>query len=167
MALELEKVMFKRTGSFVCANLSSLYSAYLVDYTFCYRMFCSLLRSMLRQKSVGRGPKRDDRAVIVILLLLCRHKFAEYTYLRAADKKKGIAEHLEKSVIFLVEGEPLAQPDASAADSLAKAAAAETEEAAAKEALDAAAEAAKTAEKVGARKCFPNLGLACIRPLKR
>ena len=44
----------------------------------------------------------------------CRDQFAEFSYLRAADKKNGIPEHLEKTVLFLVDPSAVAKPEPSA-----------------------------------------------------
>lgn len=80
--------------------------------------------------------------------LYCRHRFAEMTYLRAAAPLLDRAEHLEKTVIFLVEAEALAVPDAAAADLLHRASLASEEEAQAEAALSAATQATEAARKV-------------------
>ena len=70
------------------------------------------------------------------------------TYLRPAAPLLGRAEHLEKTVIFVVEAEALAIPDAAAADLLHRASLAREEEAQAEAALSAATQATEAARKV-------------------
>lgn len=60
----------------------------------------------------------------------------------------GTAEHLEKTVIFLVEAEPLALQDSTAAELVQKASGAALEEARAEAALSAAARATEAARQV-------------------
>ena len=46
----------------------------------------------------------------------CRDRFAEFSYLRAADKKQATPEHMEKVVLFLADAAALASPIADAKD---------------------------------------------------
>ena len=78
----------------------------------------------------------------------CRYTFADFSYLRQADKKRDALEHMEKTVLFLVGAAPLATPDLESAEALGKAKVAAAEEEAARKALEAAEAAAKEAEKV-------------------
>ena len=77
-----------------------------------------------------------------------RDHFAEFSYLRAADKKLNIPEHLEKTVLFLVDPSPVAKadPEGQNQDDKAETAKAAEEEAAA--AVKAAWRAAKDAKEV-------------------
>lgn len=78
----------------------------------------------------------------------CRDQFAEFSYLRAADKKNGIPEHLEKTVLFLVDPSAVAEPEPSTIDCDIAAAAAKEREAEATVAMKAAWKVAKEAKEV-------------------
>lgn len=95
----------------------------------------------------------------------CRVPFIEVTYLRpppaSAPASKAPPQHappqhvlpqqpalLERSVIFLVDGWSVAQPDAGAAEKVEKAKGAAAAEAAAWAQVEAAEDALKEAEKV-------------------
>ncbi len=77
-----------------------------------------------------------------------RRQFAKFTHLRVADQVLGREEHLEKTVVFLVQAEALAVPDSAAAELLGKAAEAGREEARAEAALSVAADSTEAARKV-------------------
>ncbi len=72
----------------------------------------------------------------------------EYSYLRSADKKHGIPEHLEKTVLFLVDASPVAKADADAQDWDAQASSAKAAEEEAAAAVKAAWHTAKEAKEV-------------------
>lgn len=98
----------------------------------------------------------------VDLILTCRDKFVEYSYLRSADKKHGIPEHLEKTVLFLVDASPVAKADADAQDWDAQASSAKAAEEEAAAAVKAAWHAAKEAKEVLDSLC--HLCCACDCP---
>ena len=95
-------------------------------------------------------------------LRLCRDHFAEFSYLRAADKKLNIPEHIEKTVLFLVDPSPVttADPEGQNQDGKAEAAKAAEEEAAA--AVKAAWRTAKDAKEVGDLQLFFCQGLGLL-----
>ena len=68
----------------------------------------------------------------------------------------GREEHLERTVVFLVQAETLAVPDSAAAELLGKAAEAGREEARAEAALSAAADFTEAARKVGLSRLTPS-----------
>ena len=70
----------------------------------------------------------------------------EYSYLRAADKKHDVPEHIEKTVLFLVDASAIAQVHSEAQDWEAKASAAKEAEQEAAAAVKAAWHAAKEAK---------------------
>lgn len=72
----------------------------------------------------------------------------EYSYLRAADKKHNVPEHLEKVVLFLVDATPAAAADAEPQDWDDRASAAKAAEQEAVAAMKAAWHAAKEAKEV-------------------
>lgn len=72
----------------------------------------------------------------------------EYSYLRAADKKHGVPEHMEKTVLFLVDASPIATAGSDAQDWDAKASSAKEAEEEAGAAVKAAWHAAKEAREV-------------------
>ena len=84
----------------------------------------------------------------VDLNIPCRHKFVEYSYLRAADKKHEVPEHIEKTVLFLVDASAIATVDPEAQDWDAKASSAKEAEEEAAAAVKAAWHAAKEAKEV-------------------
>ncbi len=98
----------------------------------------------------------------VDLALSCRDKFVEFSYLRSADKKHGIPEHLEKTVLFLVDASPVAKADADAQDLDAQASSAKAAEEEAAAAVKAAWHAAKEAKEVLNSVC--HLCCACDCP---
>ncbi|DBB00253.1 TPA: hypothetical protein ACH3X1_014082 [Trebouxia sp. C0004] len=73
-------------------------------------------------------------------------KFVEFSYLRSADKKHDIPEHLEKTVLFLVDTSPVAKADADAPDWDAQASSARAAEEGAAAAVKAAWHTAKEAK---------------------
>ena len=77
----------------------------------------------------------------------------EYSYLRAADKKHNIPEHIEKTVLFLVDALPAAAAAAEAEDWDDKASSAKAAEEEAAAAVKAAWHVAKEAKQV---RCFLN-----------
>lgn len=89
----------------------------------------------------------------VDLILTCRDKFAEFSYLRSADKKHGVPEHLEKTVLFLLDASPVAKADADAQDWDAQASSAKAAEEDAAAAVKAAWHAAKEAKEVLESSC--------------
>ena len=96
----------------------------------------------------------------------CRYKFAEFSYLRAA----GSIEHIEKTVIFLVDPSSVAKPDSEAPawdDSAAAAKAAEDEAVAAVKAAWKVAKEAKEVRAAGTGKtthaCHQICPLASLR----
>ncbi len=99
----------------------------------------------------------------VDLILSCRDKFVEFSYLRSADKKHGVPEHLEKTVLFLVDASPVAKADADAQDWDAQASSAKAAEEEAAAAVKAAWHAAKEAKEVLDSSC--HLCCACAYPL--
>jgi len=72
----------------------------------------------------------------------------EYSYLRAADKKHGAPEHIEKTVLFLVDASPVAKTNADAQDWDVEASSAKEAEEEAAAAVKAAWHAAKQAKEV-------------------
>ena len=78
----------------------------------------------------------------------CRDQFAEFSYLRAADKKHGVPEHLEKTVLFLVDPSAFAKPESSPQSCDDTAAAARDREAEATVAMKAAWKVARDAKEV-------------------
>ena len=76
----------------------------------------------------------------------CRERFTEYSYLRSAGK--DTQEHTEHTVLFLVDAWTLAQPDAAAAEAIAKAKEAPAAELAARKEAVEADEAEASAAKV-------------------
>ena len=79
-------------------------------------------------------------------LVLCRHRFLEVQYRRAANN--GAKEHTERTVIFLVNAWSLARPDPAAAAVVCAAESAPAREVAAKQAVAAAERLAKEAAEV-------------------
>lgn len=98
----------------------------------------------------------------VDLTLTCRDKFVEFSYLRSADKKHGIPEHLEKTVLFLVDASPVAKANADSQDWDAQASSAKAAEEEAAAAVKAAWHAAKEAKEVLDSSC--HLSCACDCP---
>lgn len=94
----------------------------------------------------------------VDLTLTCRDKFVEFSYLRSVDKKHGVPEHLEKTVLFLVDASPVAKADADAQDWDAQASSAKAAEEEAAAAVKAAWHAAKEAKEVLDSSCH----LSCV-----
>ena len=84
----------------------------------------------------------------------------EFSYLCSADKKHGIPEHLEKTVLFLVDASPVAKADADAQDWDAQASSAKAAEEEAAAAVKAAWHTAKEAKEVLDSSC--HLSLTCV-----
>lgn len=80
--------------------------------------------------------------------LCCRDQFAEFSYLRVADKKHGVPEHIEKTILFLVDPAAVAKPEPSAQHCNDTAAAAKDREAEATVAMKAAWKVAREAKEV-------------------
>lgn len=78
----------------------------------------------------------------------CRYHFSEFSYLRVADKKHGIPEHIEKTVLFLVDPSAVAKPDPNAQNLNDAAALKWAAEAEATAAMKAAWKVAKEAKEV-------------------
>ncbi|KAL3155440.1 hypothetical protein ABBQ38_010996 [Trebouxia sp. C0009 RCD-2024] len=74
------------------------------------------------------------------------YHFAEFSYLRVADKKQGVPEHIEKTVLFLVDPSAVAKPEPGAQDLGGAAAAKQEAEAQATAAMKAAWRVAKQAK---------------------
>ena len=77
-----------------------------------------------------------------------RDKFVEYSYLRAADKKHHIPEHIEKTVLFLADASEVATADTEKHDWDDKAGYSQAAEEEATAAVKAAWRAAKGAKEV-------------------
>lgn len=78
----------------------------------------------------------------------CRYHFAEFSYLRVADKKHDVPEHIEKTVLFLVDPSAVAKPEPNVQDLGGAAAAKQEAEAQATAAMKAAWRVAKQAKEV-------------------
>ena len=92
----------------------------------------------------------------------CRDKFVEYSYLRAADKKHHIPEHIEKTVLFLADASEVATADAEKQDWDDKAGYSQAAEEEAAAAVKAAWRAAKGAKEVSKHERHPTVCLQLI-----
>ena len=97
-----------------------------------------------------------EHVVLKLQTWCCRDQFAEFSYLRVADKKHGVPEHIEKTVLFLVDPAALAKPEPGAQHCNDTAAAAKEREAEATVAMKAAWKVAREAKEVS---------ITCTRPL--
>lgn len=116
-----------------------------------YLSLTSHLCSSILESQRLLGSSRADFGMsrtTVDLNMSCRHKFVEYSYLRAADKKHEVPEHIEKTVLFLVDASAIALVDPEAQDWGAKASSAKEAEQEAAAAVKAAWHAAKDAKEV-------------------
>lgn len=109
---------------------------------------CQTLPSVEKQSHGSCGRTNSLRRWSNRLIFCCRNQFAEFSYLRAADKKHGVPEHLEKTVLFLVDPSAVAKSELSGLNCDNMAAAAKECEAEATVAMKAAWKIAKEAKEV-------------------